>query len=80
MSKAMSSFNSILVRLKAAIERSDGVLRACFNSILVRLKGFMKAASILYTILMSRVNFFFTIAVFKGALLSTSGSAQLLGG
>ena len=51
-----------------------------FDSKLVRLKGFVKAMHILYAILMVRVKLTFMIFVFKVALLSTLGSAKLLGG
>ena len=54
--------------------------RASFDSKLVRLKGFVKAMHILYAILMGRVKSIFRLVVFKVALLSTSGSAKLLGG
>ena len=77
-------FDSKLVRLKAlnchprAFDSKPASVG--FDSKLVRLKGFVKAMQILYAILMVRVKPIFTIVVFKGMLLSTSGSAKLLGG
>ena len=60
--------------------RSFRPIGVSFNSILVRLKGFMKATYILYATLMGRVKSIFTLADFMMVLLSTYGSAKLLGG
>ena len=56
------------------------LVEAGFDSILVRLKGFMKTMDILYAILMRRGKSIYRYIVFKVALLSTYGSAKLLGG
>ena len=73
-------FDSKLVRLKDNSERASIDSIIGFDSKLVRLKGFVTAMYILYAILMGRVKSIFRFVVFKVALLSTSGSAKLLGG
>ena len=74
-------FDSKLVRLKVQNSADTPLtVQLGFDSKLVRLKGFVKAMHILYAILMGRVKLIFRLVVFKVALLSTSGSAKLLGG